>query len=192
MEINSKKIKELRIEKGFSQEELAEKTGLSLRTVQRIENGATFPRGDSLKRIASALNIEAEQFITPAKEKDENIITILNLSQLGFILFPPLGIIVPLYLWIKKRNLVDNVDYVGKSILNFQISWNIIIFVLSVFLFVSLATTHSGEPLTFSKLLSLPLIILLYIYNFLMILINTVSCKKNGKVRYFPSVKFFN
>lgn len=37
--ILAKKVKELRKRKGYSQEELAEKSGLSLRTVQRIENG---------------------------------------------------------------------------------------------------------------------------------------------------------
>jgi transcriptional regulator with XRE-family HTH domain len=37
--ILAKKGKELRKRKGYSQEELAEKSGLSLRTVQRIENG---------------------------------------------------------------------------------------------------------------------------------------------------------
>ena len=45
----SKKIKELRTRKGLSQEELSEEAGLSLRTIQRIENGETEPRSDSLK-----------------------------------------------------------------------------------------------------------------------------------------------
>jgi transcriptional regulator with XRE-family HTH domain len=33
-----KRVKDLRIKQGLSQEELADKTGLSLRTIQRIEN----------------------------------------------------------------------------------------------------------------------------------------------------------
>lgn len=37
-------IKELRIKKGMTQEELAEKTELSARTIQRIENGEVDPR----------------------------------------------------------------------------------------------------------------------------------------------------
>ena len=35
------RIKELRKQKGMSQEFLAEESGLSLRTIQRIENGET-------------------------------------------------------------------------------------------------------------------------------------------------------
>jgi transcriptional regulator with XRE-family HTH domain len=47
-----KKVKDLRTKQGLSQEELAEKTGLSLRTIQRIENGESIPRGDTLKRLS--------------------------------------------------------------------------------------------------------------------------------------------
>ena len=39
----AQRIKNLRNRKGFSQEELSVKTGLSLRTVQRVENGETEP-----------------------------------------------------------------------------------------------------------------------------------------------------
>ena len=38
----AKKIKELRVKRGLSQDQLAENSELSLRTIQRIENGKTF------------------------------------------------------------------------------------------------------------------------------------------------------
>ena len=46
-------VKELRKVKGFSQEELAKNSGLSLRTIQRLENGETEPSGETLKRIST-------------------------------------------------------------------------------------------------------------------------------------------
>ena len=52
----SQKVKELRKNKGLSQEELAKTAGLSLRTIQRVENRETEPTGDTLKRIATALD----------------------------------------------------------------------------------------------------------------------------------------
>ena len=52
----SQRVKELRKNKGLSQEELAKTAGLSLRTIQRVENRETEPTGDTLKRIATALN----------------------------------------------------------------------------------------------------------------------------------------
>jgi transcriptional regulator with XRE-family HTH domain len=52
------KLSELRLEKGMTQEELAKATGISLRTIQRIELGQVKPRAYSLKKIAEALKVD--------------------------------------------------------------------------------------------------------------------------------------
>jgi transcriptional regulator with XRE-family HTH domain len=57
------KIKGLRTRKGFSQEELAGNAGLSLRTIQRIENNETEARGDTLIRLAAALNTTPDELV---------------------------------------------------------------------------------------------------------------------------------
>ena len=57
----AKRIKELRISKGYSQEELARQTELNIRTIQRIENGETEPRGDTLIRLANVFGILPEE-----------------------------------------------------------------------------------------------------------------------------------
>ena len=53
-----KLIKELRIKKGMTQEELADKTEVSTRTIQRIENGDVDPRAYTLQMIAKALDVD--------------------------------------------------------------------------------------------------------------------------------------
>ncbi len=50
-------VKELRKRKGLSQEDLGKQSGLSLRTIQRVENGETEPTGETLRRIASILEV---------------------------------------------------------------------------------------------------------------------------------------
>ncbi|TVQ13838.1 MAG: XRE family transcriptional regulator [Balneolaceae bacterium] len=50
-------IKYHRSNRGFSQEKLAEAADVSLRTIQRLESGETEPRGDTVIRIAKALDI---------------------------------------------------------------------------------------------------------------------------------------
>ena len=190
MEINHKKIKELRVKNGFSQEKLSELTGLTLRTIQRIENGETTPRGHSLEKISIALNVSTELFVKSEKQKDESIIAMLNLSQLGFILLPPLSIIFPLIIWIKKRDKIDNLDNVGKRILNFQLNWNIILIILILFSFIGI--TNINTIITFKSLLPLFLIILLYLYNFVIIIMNAIFYKRKGKVKYFSLIRFFN
>ena len=56
-----KRIKEIRLKKGLSQEELAESSKVNLRTIQRIENNETKPRDKTLKLIFNALDIEVIQ-----------------------------------------------------------------------------------------------------------------------------------
>lgn len=58
-----RQIERLRKKQGFSQEKLAEETGLNLRTIQRIENDETIPRADLLKRITDALNVTPDEII---------------------------------------------------------------------------------------------------------------------------------
>lgn len=56
----AQQVKELRKEKCLSQEELAKLSGVSLRTVQRVEKEETVPSGETLKRILNALGTSYE------------------------------------------------------------------------------------------------------------------------------------
>lgn len=87
------RIKNYRNQKGLSQEELAEKTGLSLRTIQRIENEESIPRGDSLQRLATVLEMNIED-LTEKKftEDSKEPLFAMNLGAFSFLLFPFFGI----------------------------------------------------------------------------------------------------
>ena len=82
------RVKELRNQKGMSQEFLAEESGLSLRTIQRIEKGESNPTGESLKRLANALNVSPDELIDWSVKEDKKYLTYLNLSALLFLVFP--------------------------------------------------------------------------------------------------------
>ncbi|QIX63304.1 helix-turn-helix transcriptional regulator [Hymenobacter sp. BT18] len=69
------RIVAIRKSKGFSQEMLAEQAGVGLRTIQRVEQGETIPRGHTLQALATALGVsledlraEPERVATPAAE----------------------------------------------------------------------------------------------------------------------------
>lgn len=64
-------IKELREQKGISQEKLSEESGVSLRTIQRIESGECTPRESSLKTIAKSLNVTFEYLVNNPLEESE-------------------------------------------------------------------------------------------------------------------------
>ena len=57
-------ISDLRKRKGISQELLAEISGVSLRTIQRIERDVTNPRPYTSKILAKALDVEVERLTT--------------------------------------------------------------------------------------------------------------------------------
>lgn len=59
-------IIEARCRKGWSQEVLAEHAGLSLRTIQRVEQGDTVPRGHTMNQLAHALGVPLESLRLPA------------------------------------------------------------------------------------------------------------------------------
>ncbi len=63
-------VKELRKGKGFSQEELAKNSGLSLRTIQRLENGETEPTGETIKRVSTILNVTPNELINWENKKE--------------------------------------------------------------------------------------------------------------------------
>ena len=57
-------LKKERLSKGFSQESLAEKSGVTLHTISKIEAGATSdPRVLTLEKLVKALNIKIDDLL---------------------------------------------------------------------------------------------------------------------------------
>lgn len=54
-------LKKERIEKNYTQEELAELTGIDPRTILRIEKGQTIPKVNTYAKIVIALNMTNEE-----------------------------------------------------------------------------------------------------------------------------------
>ncbi|UMQ40349.1 helix-turn-helix domain-containing protein [Chryseobacterium sp. Y16C] len=143
------KLKEIRELQNLTQEELAESSGISVRTIQRIEAG-TIPKGYTLRTLSKTLGIsedilqniqstETEKEKTSVQENKEettinySLLKIINLSSIPFIVFPPLNILMPILLMfkLKQKNIV------AKQIISIQILWTIaapIVFMLWVFL----------------------------------------------------------
>ena len=57
------RLKELRTGLNISQKELSEKTGLTLRTIQRIENNEVKPSLYSVKAISDALEVASSELL---------------------------------------------------------------------------------------------------------------------------------
>ncbi|MEN9703818.1 MAG: helix-turn-helix domain-containing protein [Aquirufa sp.] len=79
------RLKELRTSLNYSQKELSEQTGLTLRTIQRIENNEVKPSLYSLKMLGEALKADLSEFSksTETKPYEFNFtIKITDMNQL--------------------------------------------------------------------------------------------------------------
>jgi transcriptional regulator with XRE-family HTH domain len=78
------RIKELRVGLNYSQKELSEQSGLTIRTIQRIENNEVKPSLYSLKVIGEVLQADLSEFVkkTDAKPYEINFtIKITDMNQ---------------------------------------------------------------------------------------------------------------
>jgi transcriptional regulator with XRE-family HTH domain len=192
----AKQVKELRKRKGLSQEELAENSGVRLRTIQRIEKGETEPTGETLKRMSHALNVIPEELIDWTVIEDRGYLKAMNLSALTFILFPLLGILIPLIMWVAKKDKLKDINKVGKTIINFQITWTIILFAgVIINALVLTNRIHSTGDISAHYFISsqnfnLIFLSILYILNLVLIIFNTYRIQKIKNVFYQPKINF--
>jgi transcriptional regulator with XRE-family HTH domain len=194
----SDKIKRFRNELGYSQEKLAEKAEISLRTIQRLENEKSEPRGDTLIRIAKALDISVDDLIDWKKDEDRSYLTLLHLSALSYLLFPLLGVVIPLVLWIAKKGKIKELDKNARQLLSFQITWTILLF--SAFISYLIWWNYKSSAITeiSTSIISdftIPFYTIfgaLYAFNLIVIVYNAFLVSSGRKVWYNPRINFLS
>tara|TARA_B100000809_G_scaffold39367_1_gene34465 strand:- start:13273 stop:13812 length:540 start_codon:yes stop_codon:yes gene_type:complete len=158
----------------LTQDELAEKSGVSVRTIQRIEAGANL-KGHTLKSIALALEINPDELTNSLQEEEKKInyplIKFINLSSLLFFI-PLANIIAPLLIihLKKEKNILT------KQIVSVQIMWTI----ASLVLF--LITPFIQKWFSLSRQLILVVLMVIILSNIYIIIRNTIEIDKNRKL----------
>ena len=82
MEIGER-LKDLRTGLNYSQKELSEQTGLTLRTIQRIENNEVKPSLYSLKVIGEALKTDLSEFVKKSDTKPYEFNLTLKITDMN-------------------------------------------------------------------------------------------------------------
>jgi DNA-binding XRE family transcriptional regulator len=114
------KIKALRLAKGMTQQELSDQSGVSLRTVQRIEYGEVKPSLYSLKKLSEVLGMDLNAFQDSEKKSDvpnsklsktmSNLLSFINVFKIP--VFGSIGLVVSFclifFFWPKtNQNVID-------------------------------------------------------------------------------------
>lgn len=140
-----KLIKTLRLQKGMTQEELADKTEVSARTIQRIENGEVDPRAYTLQMIAKALEVDFSLFVANEADESTEAGRVNTNSWFGLLhLSGALPLILPtLLVWKYRKDKTDE----GSKHLKAAITLQLCIWVISL---ISLwIYWRVGQPLPF-------------------------------------------
>ncbi len=184
-------LKKIREKQNLTQEELAEKSGLSVRTIQRIEAG-TEPKGYTLKTLASSLGVSEKDLLTPIiltevvvenpiveepvlpieNETIENLtlIKIINLSSLPLCWFPIANFLPPLLIMLISKQKSPLV----KQIISLQI----ILAVIAPIIFMLVVILKLGKASVMVTMIALTLV------NIFIILRNAYQLDKKQSLYY--------
>ncbi|AZB30627.1 helix-turn-helix domain-containing protein [Chryseobacterium balustinum] len=181
-------LKKIRETKNLTQEELAEKSGVSVRTIQRIEAGTT-PKGYTLKTLAESLEVSENDLLTSETIKEEividevifateennslsnsGLIKIINLSSLPFAWLPIANFLLPLLIMFFTKEKSPIV----KQIISLQI----FLAIISPIIFMLIALLKLGSV---SVMITMIALVLANVY---IILKNAYEIDKKQSLRY--------
>lgn len=131
------KLKQLRRINCLSQEKLAGISGISIRTIQRIEEGKSVGSGYTISSLAKALNINSTELIDSVSQNTLPVanstskLKTLNLSAIAMLLIPLANVLIPAYMYWKNRD-DENIKHIGGKIVSFQIFWTLATLLISI------------------------------------------------------------
>lgn len=170
--------------KGLSQQQLADVSGVSARTIQRIESGKVEAHPATLKMLADALEVETEELTvneqlpeSPEIKNEDKIKPVFHILALIGLFFPVFNIILPGLFWFFKKDESPDYDLEGKSTVNFQITMSLL-FIPSVLLMI------------FVFSIGFPLVLIIYFYTLVMCVIN-IFRSIDKKDSFYPLVYRF-
>ncbi len=124
--------------KGYTQEELSERTTIGVRTIQRIEKGEVQPHLQTVKLLAEGLALEVEDLIVLDNPQEEVIqrkwMFLLHGSPFFGLIIPFGNVLFPLFLWIHKAEDSKVYDEHGRAVINFHCTINLLL-IISLLLF---------------------------------------------------------
>lgn len=184
------KIAEARKNKGLTQEEVADRANITVRTIQRIESGETIPRNFTLKAIAQALGISFDELVNKENTSPSSYISresetedavhflkMLNLSCFTYIILPYIHFLIPMFILRRRKELNMKVLITGRKMVQTQIIWVVALnlsLILTVIYNLGWARHHKAYYLHY-----LVPTFVMYLLNAVILLVNHFRIKRN-------------
>jgi len=185
------KISQIRKEKAWSQEDLAERSGLSVRTIQRIEKNGSKPRPFTVQTLASALEVDVTTLLSKEKNRgqapaiDFSILRQINLAVFVHLVLPFGNVFLPLIIWRKNRESAL-VKEVGLKIITVQILWTLTTLLLLI-LTPLVSLLISGEV----QVGQFPTVLLVYLLSVVLNVLMTIQSAQRllkQQVNLYPAI----
>jgi transcriptional regulator with XRE-family HTH domain len=168
--MNAEQIKNTRTRLKLSQEDLAERIGVSVRTLQRIEKGESEPRYDVRNKLAEVLCLEPIESEVERQPVDNlQILHWINFSTLAYLVIPLANLLLPLMLYhTKGRQFDKDSRTIARRVLWVQLAWSVLAygFLITSVLSKILHYSTFAYSLTIAMVLYWPLNWLIILYWF--------------------------
>ncbi len=183
-----KTLKELRKLRCLTQNELSEHSGISIRTIQRIEKGLTPGSAHTIKTLAKTLEVDSTDILISSEEEgtgygDFHKVKLINFSILIVLLIPFGNLILPTILFFFHRS-DEYVNSLGRKIISAQILITFVLSVVSIFIFLIMGRGNGAIPK--------PVFVIYLMYTITTILIVIRTSKeidtKKEVLKYFPNL----
>lgn len=165
---------ELREKLNLTQEELAAKANISVRTIQRIEAG-TKPKGFTLEALSNALGVSKNVLLEDKIESNntnKQLIKYINLSSIILMIIPFGSIVLPLIIMYWKKEI----NTITKQIITIQTLWTLASIILVI------ASSFLKNWFSLSNQITTFTILILLVANLYIILRNTLAIEKTNNL----------
>lgn len=167
--------------KGYTQDELADRTTVGVRTIQRIEKGEVQPHLQTVKLLAVGLGVEVEDLIVLDDPKEEPIsrkwMLLIHMAPFFGLMIPFANILFPIIIWINKAEDSKTYDVHGRAVINFHATISLLVLISLLLFFVMPGYNYfiTGA---------------IFLFGIFFTLKNTFSALEDGSCYYPLSISF--
>ena len=156
-------LKEHRKSQHLTQEDLAKASGISIRTIQRIEKGDTQASPHTLRTLQITLNLQKDEIeVIPSNQTSSKnsalIVNSMNFSILSILFIPFGNLLFPLIIFLLNRKDFQT-KVIGRKIIFLQIFLTFFYAILCVVLFLFIGRGNGAVPVP--VLIAYPTIVLI-------------------------------